>query len=95
MAKLSCSMRVPGFVPLGSLWKKNSSRSRLSSHCDHACSLGPYPGVTLSQAYEKKNEIDVRGYDGVDMSFGKIMAEPMKAPFFPIAMRGAFGDDRY
>jgi phosphoribosyl 1,2-cyclic phosphodiesterase len=29
----------------------------------------------------------VRGYDGVDTSFGKIMAEPMKAPFFPIAMR--------
>jgi phosphoribosyl 1,2-cyclic phosphodiesterase len=41
----------------------------------------------FAPAYEKKNEIRVRGYDGVDMSFGEIMAEPMKAPFFPIAMR--------
>src|SRR4029453_16980992 len=38
-------------------------------------------------AYDMKNEIRVRGYDGADMSFGEIMAEPMKAPFFPIAMR--------
>src|SRR5207245_314526 len=38
-------------------------------------------------AYDKKNEIRVRGYDGVDMSFAEIMAEAMKAPFFPIAMR--------
>jgi phosphoribosyl 1,2-cyclic phosphodiesterase len=52
------------------------------AHWDHIQGL-PFFGP----AYEKKNEILVRGYDGVDTSFGKIMAEPMKAPFFPIAMR--------
>jgi phosphoribosyl 1,2-cyclic phosphodiesterase len=52
------------------------------AHWDHIQGL-PF----FAPAYDKKNEIRVRGYDGVDMSFGKIMAEPMKAPFFPIAMR--------
>jgi phosphoribosyl 1,2-cyclic phosphodiesterase len=52
------------------------------AHWDHIQGL-PF----FAPAYEKKNEIRVRGYDGLDMGFGKIMAEPMKAPFFPIAMR--------
>ena len=52
------------------------------AHWDHIQGL-PF----FAPAYEKKNEICVRGYDGADMSFGEIMAEPMKAPFFPIAMR--------
>src|SRR5436305_14050933 len=52
------------------------------AHWDHIQGL-PF----FAPAYEKKNEIRVRGYDGVDMSFGEIMAEPLKAPFFPIAMR--------
>jgi phosphoribosyl 1,2-cyclic phosphodiesterase len=52
------------------------------AHWDHIQGL-PF----FAPAYEKKNEICVRGYDGVDTSFSKIMAEPMKAPFFPIAMR--------
>ena len=52
------------------------------AHWDHIQGL-PF----FAPAYDKKNEIRVRGYDGIDMSFGKIMAEPMKAPFFPIAMR--------
>jgi phosphoribosyl 1,2-cyclic phosphodiesterase len=52
------------------------------AHWDHIQGL-PF----FAPAYDKKNEIRVRGYDGVDTSFGKIMAEPMKAPFFPIAMR--------
>ena len=52
------------------------------AHWDHIQGL-PF----FAPAYGKKNEIRVRGYDGVDMSFGKIMDEPMKAPFFPIAMR--------
>ena len=52
------------------------------AHWDHIQGL-PF----FAPAYEKKNEIRVRGYDGFDMSFGKIMDEPMKAPFFPIAMR--------
>jgi phosphoribosyl 1,2-cyclic phosphodiesterase len=52
------------------------------AHWDHIQGL-PF----FAPAYEKKNEIHVRGYDGVDTSFGEIMSEPMKAPFFPIAMR--------
>ena len=52
------------------------------AHWDHIQGL-PF----FAPAYDKKNEICVRGYDGVDMSFAEIMAEPMKAPFFPIAMR--------
>jgi phosphoribosyl 1,2-cyclic phosphodiesterase len=52
------------------------------AHWDHIQGL-PF----FAPAYDKKNEIHVRGYDGVDTSFSKIMAEPMKAPFFPIAMR--------
>jgi phosphoribosyl 1,2-cyclic phosphodiesterase len=52
------------------------------AHWDHIQGL-PF----FAPAYEKKNEIRVRGYDGVDTSFGEIMSEPMKSPFFPIAMR--------
>jgi phosphoribosyl 1,2-cyclic phosphodiesterase len=52
------------------------------AHWDHIQGL-PF----FAPAYEKKNEIRVRGYDGIDASFNQIMAEPMKAPFFPIAMR--------
>ena len=52
------------------------------AHWDHIQGL-PF----FAPAYEKKNEIHVRGYDGVDTTFEEIMAEPMKAPFFPIAMR--------
>ena len=52
------------------------------AHWDHIQGL-PF----FAPAYEKKNEIHVRGYDGFDTSFSEIMAEPMKAPFFPIAMR--------
>src|SRR5436190_11875966 len=44
------------------------------AHWDHIQGL-PF----FAPAYEKKNEIRVRGYDGVNMSFGEIMAEPMKA----------------
>jgi len=52
------------------------------AHWDHIQGL-PF----FAPAYEKKNEIRVRGYDGFDTSFSEIMAEPMKAPFFPVAMR--------
>jgi phosphoribosyl 1,2-cyclic phosphodiesterase len=52
------------------------------AHWDHIQGL-PF----FAPVYEKKNEIRVRGYDGVDTTFSEIMAEPMKAPFFPIAMR--------
>jgi phosphoribosyl 1,2-cyclic phosphodiesterase len=52
------------------------------AHWDHIQGL-PF----FALAYDKKNELRVRGYDGIETSFNKIMAEPMKAPFFPIAMR--------
>jgi phosphoribosyl 1,2-cyclic phosphodiesterase len=52
------------------------------AHWDHIQGL-PFFGPV----YDKKNEILVRGYDGIDTSFNEIMTEPMKAPFFPIAMR--------
>src|SRR5262245_23020225 len=52
------------------------------AHWDHIQGL-PF----FTPVYEKKNEICVRGYDGLDMSFGEIMAEPMKTPFFSIGMR--------
>jgi phosphoribosyl 1,2-cyclic phosphodiesterase len=51
------------------------------AHWDHIQGLPFFP-----PAYDKKNEISVSGYDGVDTSFGEILAEPMKAPFFPIAI---------
>ena len=78
-----------GIRPLGNALEKEfaSQPIRLSllithAHWDHIQGL-PF----FAPAYEKKNEICVCGYDGVDVSFGEIMAEPMKAPFFPIAMR--------
>src|SRR5438034_10963224 len=52
------------------------------AHWDHIQGL-PF----FAPAYEKKNEIRVRGYAGVNMSFGSIMAEPMKAPFLTMALR--------
>jgi phosphoribosyl 1,2-cyclic phosphodiesterase len=52
------------------------------AHWDHIHGL-PFFGPV----YEKKNTIHVFGYDGVDTSFAEIMSEPMKAPFFPIAIR--------
>src|SRR5438132_4607842 len=51
------------------------------AHWDHIQGL-PF----FAPAYDKKNEIRVRGYDGVDMSFAEIMAEPMNAPFFPLPL---------
>jgi phosphoribosyl 1,2-cyclic phosphodiesterase len=51
------------------------------AHWDHIQGLPFFP-----PAYDKKNEIRVSGYDGVDTGFGEILAEPMKAPFFPIAI---------
>ena len=78
-----------GIRPLGLALEKEFSMEPIKlsllvthAHWDHIQGL-PF----FAPAYEKKNEIRVRGYDGVDTSFSEIMAEPMKAPFFPIAMR--------
>jgi phosphoribosyl 1,2-cyclic phosphodiesterase len=56
------------------------------AHWDHIQGL-PF----FAPAYNKKNEICILGYDGANTSFSEILAEPMKAPFFPIAMRELSG----
>jgi phosphoribosyl 1,2-cyclic phosphodiesterase len=56
------------------------------AHWDHIQGL-PF----FSPVYDKKNEICVFGYNGIDISFSEILAEPMKAPFFPVAMREVSG----
>jgi phosphoribosyl 1,2-cyclic phosphodiesterase len=52
------------------------------AHWDH---IQGFP--FFKPAYDPKNEIHVFGFDGVGASFRQILAQPMKAPFFPIAMR--------
>src|SRR5438046_10256982 len=52
------------------------------AHWDHIQGL-----TFFAPAYEKKNEIRVRGYDGVNVSFGEIMVDPMNAPFFSVTRR--------
>jgi phosphoribosyl 1,2-cyclic phosphodiesterase len=56
------------------------------AHWDHIQGL-PF----FRPLYKEKNEIRVFGYDGADTTFSEIMAEPMKAPFFPIAIRELSG----
>src|SRR5262245_6110433 len=56
------------------------------AHWDHIQGL-PFFGPV----YDKKNEICVLGYNGTEMSFSEIVGEPMKTPFFPIAMRTISG----
>jgi phosphoribosyl 1,2-cyclic phosphodiesterase len=78
-----------GIRPLGRALQKEFGAKpiRLSmlvthAHWDHIQGL-PF----FAPAYNKKNEICILGYNGVDTSFSEILAEPMKAPFFPIAIR--------
>ncbi len=52
------------------------------AHWDH---IQGFP--FFKPAYNRKNEIRIFGFDGAGASFQQILAEPMKAPFFPIAMR--------
>jgi phosphoribosyl 1,2-cyclic phosphodiesterase len=56
------------------------------AHWDHIQGL-PF----FKPAYDPKNEIRISGFDGSGASFHEILAEPMKAPFFPIAMRELSG----
>lgn len=52
------------------------------AHWDH---IQGFP--FFKPAYDSKNEIRIFGFDGAGATFREIMAEPMKAPFFPITMR--------
>ena len=52
------------------------------AHWDH---IQGFP--FFKPAYDPKNEIRIFGFDGAGASFRQILAQPMKAPFFPIAMR--------
>jgi phosphoribosyl 1,2-cyclic phosphodiesterase len=56
------------------------------AHWDHIQGL-PF----FRPAYDQKNEIGILGFDGAGADFSEILAEPMKAPFFPIAMRELSG----
>ncbi len=52
------------------------------AHWDH---IQGFP--FFKPAYNPKNQIRIFGFDGAGATFRQILAEPMKAPFFPIAMR--------
>jgi phosphoribosyl 1,2-cyclic phosphodiesterase len=52
------------------------------AHWDHIQGL-PF----FKPAYNSNNEISIFGFDCACATFREILAEPMKAPFFPITMR--------
>lgn len=56
------------------------------AHWDHVQGL-PF----FKPAYNPKNEIGIFGFDGMGATFSQILAEPMRVPFFPIAMRELSG----
>jgi phosphoribosyl 1,2-cyclic phosphodiesterase len=78
-----------GIRPLGLALEKEfpTEPTKLSllithAHWDH---IQGFP--FFKPAYNPKNQIRIFGFDGAGASFRQILAEPMKAPFFPIAMR--------
>jgi phosphoribosyl 1,2-cyclic phosphodiesterase len=78
-----------GIRPLGIALQKefgadpiNVSLFVTHAHWDHIQGL-PF----FKPAYDPKNQIGIFGFDGMGATFAQILAEPMKAPFFPIAMR--------
>jgi phosphoribosyl 1,2-cyclic phosphodiesterase len=56
------------------------------AHWDH---IQGFP--FFKPAYNPRNQIRIFGFDGAGASFDQILAEPMRAPFFPIAMRELSG----
>jgi phosphoribosyl 1,2-cyclic phosphodiesterase len=56
------------------------------AHWDHIQGL-PF----FLPAYEETNSIRVYGYNGAQIGFAEILAEPMKVPFFPIKLRDVAG----
>ena len=52
------------------------------AHWDHIQGL-PF----FKPAYDSNNEIRIFGFDGTGATLRDILAEPMRAPFFPITMR--------
>jgi len=82
-----------GIRPLGvALQKEFQARSiNLSvlithAHWDH---IQGFP--FFKPAYDPNNQIRIFGFDGAGATFREIMTEPMRSPFFPIAMRELSG----
>src|SRR5438034_1312496 len=78
-----------GIRPLGSTLRREFGAKPIKlsllithAHWDHVQDL-PF----FSPVYAKKNQMRVLGDNGIETSFSEILAEPMKAAFFPVAMR--------